>query len=444
MTKYKPSARDIREIADLVSGGNTDVNSAEVINSSFYRNTQSAAFLDMHDIIKHIRELPETLLLMAQIAAKSPTLEIVDLTRNDLCERGPAVAEALAKSHSIHTVGLGQNNLGEYGIAVAMHLAASSSMKKVDLLSNNLGEHGIAVVQALAQSHSIDAVILKMNHLGKHGIEVARALAASKIHTVDMGWNELGEHGIEVARALTASGAMRNISMAEKWSDPHIIEAINIIFRQHNHQHNQQIEEIRAFIESEASFPLPRCVRNIVAEYADDTRVTHTDTFMSFWNEVYHAGEAPRDEGEDPDDDAWAQLGNAGARHADGRAEPDLEDAWTEVGDLAAEYLRDLGEEKDPDDDDARAQSGDANAGPADGRAEPHLEDAWTAVGDHAAEDRRDRGEEKDPGDDDARAQLGNAPAMAQDEGHLVTHTSFSFLCGTHASTPLTGCASSE
>jgi hypothetical protein len=186
MKKYKPSAEDIREIADLVSGGNTALSSTGVTNSLFYQYTQNAEHLDMSSIIETMGVSPATLLLMAQIAAKSPMLKLVDLNGNKLGEHAPEVAEALAKSHSI-------------------------------------------------------SIVIFMD-------------------------TDLGEHDLAVARAFEASGAVRHIGLD---SDSSHSDAIKDIFR----GHNDKIEQTLSLIESLEL--IPKCLIEIVQEYAKDTKFTY-------------------------------------------------------------------------------------------------------------------------------------------------------------------------
>jgi len=146
----------IAELNALAAMGAVDITSDAVRDSAFYRAIQTTKVLD-----SSFSHLPvETLLLVAQIAATSPTLHSVNMGYNDLGAHGPAVATALAASHTIHTVYMHSNSLGEHGPAVATALAASHTIHTVRMDANWwVGEYGSAT-EAVITAHNQETINL--------------------------------------------------------------------------------------------------------------------------------------------------------------------------------------------------------------------------------------------------------------------------------------------
>ena len=88
---------------------------------------------------------PHIISIIAQIAALSPMLTIVDVSDNDLGPFGPTVAASFASSNSISDVSMRGNNLGQYGESVASFLRRSPYICTVDLSNNFFGEFGPTV-----------------------------------------------------------------------------------------------------------------------------------------------------------------------------------------------------------------------------------------------------------------------------------------------------------
>ena len=121
MGLYRIPEAAIAELNALASNAVVDITCAAVMNSAFYRAMQTETEL----VVKWSPNLrPETLLLIARIVAKSPTIHTVNMVHNNLGAHGPATATALATSPTIHTVNMRRNNLGEHGPATATALAA--------------------------------------------------------------------------------------------------------------------------------------------------------------------------------------------------------------------------------------------------------------------------------------------------------------------------------
>jgi hypothetical protein len=269
MTKYTPSLKDLAQLNDLVSLGITDPNSEEIINSSVYQNIQRATHLDLFGS----QYIPQALLIMAQIAAQSPTLEIVDMSSCNLYLNGEAIAAVLATSSSIHTVYMNNNNLGEHCLPVARALAQSGSIKKVELMANNLGEHAEQVAKIFHdREHNIETIITLNTPLLPVIVQQVVMGYASLDTELELRQDWIaGNRWLEKSEADVLAAMISDRAMRED--------------RQRQHDEEEQ------------------------------------DLLKAIANSLRDASQP---------DDVRAQ-GNAGAGHVDARAEPHLEEAWNEA-----------------------------------------------------------------------------------------------------------------
>ena len=196
------------ELNVLAVNGVVDIASAAVTNSPWYRAIQTATELQVH-VYQNLNRLPETLLLIARIVAKSPTIHTVNMVHNNLGAHGPATATALAASPTIHTVNMRRNNLGEHGPATATALAASPTIHTVNMSDNDLGAHGPATATALAASPTIHTVDMRVIDLGAHGPSTATALTTSydaAIAAVFTDYNQYVADLIELTHLICIEG----------------------------------------------------------------------------------------------------------------------------------------------------------------------------------------------------------------------------------------------
>ena len=107
-------------------------------NTILYQAVQNAYCLSVNGLDIYADSLdcpPEVLLLIAKIAATSPTLHTVNMRFINIAEYGPDIATALATSDSIVNVNMSCNNLAEHGPDTAAALATSDSIINVSINS---------------------------------------------------------------------------------------------------------------------------------------------------------------------------------------------------------------------------------------------------------------------------------------------------------------------
>lgn len=241
----------------------------------------------VHAVYMSGNTLGEYGIKVAKVLATSPNINTVDISRNELKEHGPAVAENLAqsssihtvymgnngleqygpavagnlaRSHSIHTVYMSANDLGKYGPVVAENLAKSSSIHTVYMSDNDLGKYGPAVVENLANSPSIHTIGIRCNKLGKYGIEVANILAASHIHSVDIRCNSLHEHLLEVANILATSPTIRAVGIGGNYLGGKFTPEARNVFS----GHNKYLNDIKLLLESGDILGVPDLTDTVV------------------------------------------------------------------------------------------------------------------------------------------------------------------------------------
>ncbi len=167
-------------------------------NTILYQAVQNADCLSVNGLDIYADSLncpPEVLLLIAKIAATSPTLHTVNMRFINIAEYGPDIATALATSDSIVNVNMSCNNLAEHGPDTAAALATSDSIINVSITGNDLAEHGPATAAALANSNSIAKVNMSGNDLAEHGpATVASLTNSNSIHFITIRANNLGSH----------------------------------------------------------------------------------------------------------------------------------------------------------------------------------------------------------------------------------------------------------
>jgi len=198
----------LAELNNLVEQDITDITNPHVVAAAFYLQVQSATILNTRVGFGVIPA--KTMLLLATIAATSPTLKSVFLDI-DLSVCGPTVTTALVSSDSITGIHMGGNNLGATAIAVANILAAPGNIiESVSIKGNNLGATAVAVANILAAPGSaIISVDISDNNIGADAIAVANILAApgNIIERVSVSDNNIGVDAIAVANILAAPGS---------------------------------------------------------------------------------------------------------------------------------------------------------------------------------------------------------------------------------------------
>lgn len=247
----------LNELKELVQNGRCTIDCPEVINSKFYKKIQTEAELSLG----YLRNIdPAVILLIAEIAATSPTLVTVDMTGYKLGVYGPSVAYALSASSTIENIIFHGCDLGKHAPATVGALTNLSSLislnirgnhiegygpktanavtkltlASIDMEDNKLGEYGPETATNLAKSISLKAVNMSNNLLGKHGLDTADALGSSKyIHKIDFSVNKLDADGPSVAsvfaKADKNSKSTFTVDMKGNHQDPEkkaIIKAI--------------------------------------------------------------------------------------------------------------------------------------------------------------------------------------------------------------------------
>ena len=100
-------------------------------NTILYQAVQNADCLSVDGLDIYADSLdcpPEVLLLIAKIAATSPTLHTVNMRFINIAEYGPDAATALANSNSIAKVNMSGNDLAEHGPDTVASLTNSNSI----------------------------------------------------------------------------------------------------------------------------------------------------------------------------------------------------------------------------------------------------------------------------------------------------------------------------
>lgn len=136
--KYTLSQKDFDELASIIH------KPEKVKSSVIYGAAQTATWFDISLMAGAEKVNLKALSLIAEIAASSPTIRIIDISGHDLTIHGLIIASTLAGSN-------------------------------------------------------IDAIIISASKLGACSLEIARMLACSGIHMIDMSFNDCTQYGIDVS-----------------------------------------------------------------------------------------------------------------------------------------------------------------------------------------------------------------------------------------------------
>jgi hypothetical protein len=153
----------------LLSNSKISVDNKQVQNSIFYQAVQNATSLDASDLPCS----PETLLLIAKIAATSESLTIFDFGDNNIRTIAREFAAALAESKSLHTLYASNNDIGDTAPEFAAALAASKSLQVLEVTHNSIGYSATEFVTALAPLTSLHKLNLWNNDIGTPNAELA-------------------------------------------------------------------------------------------------------------------------------------------------------------------------------------------------------------------------------------------------------------------------------
>ena len=123
----------IKEL-DKLARSSIDHTSPEVTGSRFYRAMEDITELDAHasGLSK------DAIILLAKVAAVSPSLHIINLSHNNLNKSSVDVAEALAKSCTLHTINLSNNGLLADSPEVTKELLKLPTLKTLTIKNNNI------------------------------------------------------------------------------------------------------------------------------------------------------------------------------------------------------------------------------------------------------------------------------------------------------------------
>ena len=169
----------------LLSNSKISVDNKQVQSSIFYQAVQNATSLNASEL----RCSPETLLLIAKIAATSKSLTSFDSD----------VAAALAESKSLQILNV-RNNIGNTAGEFAAALAASKSLHTLYASDNDIGDTAREFAAALAASKSLQVLEVTHNSIGYSATEFVTALAPlTSLHKLNLWNNDIGTPNAELA-----------------------------------------------------------------------------------------------------------------------------------------------------------------------------------------------------------------------------------------------------
>jgi len=225
----KDNLRAIDELNKLVLNTTVEINSSIVKNTILYTELQEGITgLDMREsvdtsAIDPKMLIPEAMLLALQICSICPTVNILDLSDNNL---GSYVLPAAAMiAPNITALNIHSNDMESFGPDFAS-IIATSNITELDVGSNMLGVYGPDFVKNLANSKIITLSI--DNNLFEKTTPII-AFCLSKLNTlqsVTIGNEDLTEiQYIDIARSIGLSHSVNEVIMC--WvSHKKIIQAI--------------------------------------------------------------------------------------------------------------------------------------------------------------------------------------------------------------------------
>ena len=153
----------------LLSNSKISVDNKQVQSSIFYQAVQNATSLNASEL----RCSPETLLLIAKIAATSESLTSFDFGDNDIRTIAREFAAALAESKSLQILNVRNNNIGNTAGEFTAALAASKSLHTLYASDNDIGDTAREFAAALAPLTSLHKLNLWNNDIGTPNAELA-------------------------------------------------------------------------------------------------------------------------------------------------------------------------------------------------------------------------------------------------------------------------------
>jgi hypothetical protein len=194
----------------LLSNSKISVDNKQVQSSIFYQAVQNATSLNASEL----RCSPETLLLIAKIAATSESLTSFDFGDNDIRTIAREFAAALAESKSLQILNVRNNNIGNTAGEFAAALAASKSLHTLYASDNDIGDTAREFAAALASLSSLHILEANYNNIGAAAPEFAAALAASKsLQVLEVTHNSIGYSATEFVTALAPLTSLHKLNL---------------------------------------------------------------------------------------------------------------------------------------------------------------------------------------------------------------------------------------
>ncbi|CAM4844127.1 unnamed protein product [Rotaria magnacalcarata] len=140
----------------------------------------------------------EAMELLCQALVNNKSITTLDLRSNQIGETGAQhLARGLHES-TIHKLLLGHNRLGDKGLKhLAGFLASSITLEVLDLSDNDIGEIGMRLLPSLSYKGHCAALDLTGNHIGVAGIRFLGDSGISRsLRILALGNNSIGDDGI--------------------------------------------------------------------------------------------------------------------------------------------------------------------------------------------------------------------------------------------------------
>jgi hypothetical protein len=170
LMKLRDIPSSIAELNQLAENTELGQLSQEVRVSNFYLRMQITEKLDASYLANNLT--PKAFILLAKIAATSPTLHTLDIRGNGLYNFDTPtlieLADTIASSPTLHTLDIRGNGLYNFDtptlIELADTIASSPTLHTIDIRRNFLGEHIVAFVDSLLRSN-IQAIDMRWNSI---------------------------------------------------------------------------------------------------------------------------------------------------------------------------------------------------------------------------------------------------------------------------------------
>jgi Leucine-rich repeat (LRR) protein len=156
----KISRNELEELHTLLQNNpDISVDSEEIQNSIFYKDMKDVTNLNVDCLHGSI----EVLLLVAKIAAISPSLHTLSAFWYGLGDNSVAFAEAISASTSLQTLDVSNNEIGANAPAFAAAISTSTSLQTLDVAHNDIGAAApefAEAISALPSLHTLNVVLI--------------------------------------------------------------------------------------------------------------------------------------------------------------------------------------------------------------------------------------------------------------------------------------------